>query len=465
MGMRKPEIAIVGSGPSGFFAAEASLKSDVDAHVVMFERLPTPYGLVRSGVAPDHQQIKQVVKVFEAIASHPRFDFFGNTEVGRDITIDELRGQYDAVILAYGASAGMGLLIPGGELPQNLTATDFVGWYNGHPDFVAAEPSFDHETAIVIGNGNVAVDVARILICDHARLVKTDMADHALDALRQSRVRRVHIVGRRGPLQASFTTAELRELLGLPGVRVIVDPKAMALDDADRACLELPANAVKLRNFKAIKDAMGRSDGPTSKELHLHFFASPVEIQGTDRVAGVRFVCNRMVGTQMAALSPEYFSIQAGLAVASIGFRGQPVQGVPFDEKRGVVPNLGGRVVGAPGRGAPLYVTGWIKRGASGIIGTNRADAAETVQAMLSDFRDGCGPVRTGVPQPNPRLRSAVDFAGWKRIDESEQNAGQKSGRPRRKIVSVEEMIDVARQKVESLNGDARRVEQNSHCL
>ena len=460
MGMRRPEIAIVGGGPSGFFAAEALLKSDVDARVAMFERLPTPYGLVRSGVAPDHQHIKQVVKVFEGIASHPRFDFFGNIEIGIDIAIDELRHQYDAIILTYGASAGTGLSIRGCELPQNLTATDFVGWYNGHPDFVAVEPSLDHETAVVIGNGNVAIDIARILLSDHARLAKTDMADHALEALRQSRVRQLHIVGRRGLLQASFTTAELRELLGLQGVRVVVDPKAMDLDDTDRAYLELPANAVKLRNFNAVKDAMHRSDEPASKELRLHFLASPVEIDGTDRVAGVRFVRNRperAVGTQMAISGHEHFSLQAGLVVAGIGFRGQPMRGVPFDEKRGVVPNLEGRVIGALERGAPLYVAGWIKRGASGIIGTNRADAAETVRAMLADFRDGRWPARTGVTQPNPSLRNAVDFAGWKRIDESERNAGQNIGRPRRKVVTVKEMIRISEQKAVREEGQFQR--------
>jgi ferredoxin--NADP+ reductase len=269
-------------------------------------------------------------------------------------------------------------------------------------------------------------------------------------------------------LQASFTTVELRELLGLPDVRIVVDPNAMALDDAGYAYLELTANAVKLRNFNAIKDAMRRRDEPTSKELHLHFFASPVEIEGTDRVAGVRFVRDRperTVGTRRAISGQKHFSIQAGLAVAGIGFRGEPMQGVPFDEKRGVVPNLEGRVAGAAERGAPLYVAGWIKRGANGIIGTNRADAAETVRAMLADFRDGRWPVSTDLTQPNPSLRNAVDFAGWKRIDEHERNAGQKSGRPRRKIVTVEEMIDISGHKVESLNRDDGRVEPSFHHL
>ncbi len=221
--MLEPEIAIVGSGPSGFFAAEALFKSDAGPHIDMFDRLPTPYGLVRSGVAPDHQQIKQVVNVFDRLASHRKFAFFGNIEIGRDVTLGYLRSRYDAVILAYGASVGTSLAIPGSELPQSITATDFVGWYNGHPDFVNLAPSFDHECAVVVGHGNVAIDVARILLSDHAKLAKTDIADHALEALRDSRVRQVHLVGRRGPLQASFTTAELRELLGLPDVEVVID--------------------------------------------------------------------------------------------------------------------------------------------------------------------------------------------------------------------------------------------------
>jgi ferredoxin/flavodoxin---NADP+ reductase len=451
--MRRPEIAIVGGGPGGFFAAEALLKSDAGARVVMFERLPTPYGLVRSGVAPDHQKIKQVVNVFEAIASHTQFEFFGNIEIGPDVELDELRRRYDAVLLTYGASSGRRLSVPGSDLPQNLTATDFVGWYNGHPDFAAVAPSFDQETAVVVGNGNVAIDVARILLSSHERLAKTDIADHALNALRQSRVQQVHIVGRRGPSDASFTTAELRELLGLPGVRVVVDPKAMDLDDRDREALALPVNAVKLRNFNAIKDAMHRSNEPMPKELRLHFFARPMAIEGTDRVVGVRFVRSqfeRTDGKQKVISGCEHFSIRAGLAIACIGFRGQPVQGVPFDEKLGVVPNLEGRVVGAPEGGAPLYVAGWIKRGASGIIGTNRADAAETVRAMLADLRDGYWPARTGVTQPNPCLRNAVDFSGWKRIDDIEREAGQKDGRPRRKVVTVAEMIGISKFKASS---------------
>jgi ferredoxin/flavodoxin---NADP+ reductase len=444
--MSEPQIAIVGSGPGGFFTAEALLKSDIGARIAMFDRLPTPYGLVRSGVAPDHQHIKQVVKVFDALAANPRFAFHGHVEIGRDVSIDWLRREYDAVVLAYGASAATSLSIPGSELAQCLTATDLVGWYNGHPDFVDIKPRFDHESAVVVGNGNVAVDIARILLSDHARLAKTDMADHALVALRESRVRCVHLVGRRGPAEASFTTAELRELLGLPGVRVVVDHNVLRMGEDEREFIDRPANAVIKRNIAAIADAASRDRDGAAKELHLDFLASPVAIEGVDRVEAVRLVRNRLQGpvdARRAVSGDERFSIAAGLMVASIGFRGKSIEGVPFDSRRGIIPNIEGRVAGVAGPGAPLYVAGWIKRGATGIIGTNRADAAETVRSLLSDFAAGlwsadAGRHRTGVPVPG-----SVGFSDWKRIDKIEQAAGAEAGRPRRKIVTVEQMMKV----------------------
>lgn len=447
--MSEPHVAIVGSGPSGFFAAEALLKSDVGARIAMFDRLPTPYGLVRSGVAPDHQHIKQVIKVFDAVAANPNFAFHGHVEIGRDVSIEWLRQHYDAVVLAYGASGGTSLSTPGSNLQQCMTATDFVGWYNGHPDFVDVNPGFDHESAVVVGNGNVAIDVARILLSDHARLAKTDIADHALAALRESRVRRVHLVGRRGPLEASFTTAELRELLGLPGVRVVVAPDVLHLGDDERAFLDRPANAVIARNVAAITDAAGRHEAGATKELHLDFLASPVAIEGGNGVAAVQLVRNGlqgMVGARSAVAGDERFSVAAGLVIASIGFRGKPVEGVPFDQQRGIIPNVEGRVTGVTGSGAPLYVAGWIKRGATGIIGTNRADAAETVRALLADLRNrpyraDAGGRRAGLP-----VACAVGFSDWKRIDEAERVAGAEGGRPRRKIVTVEQMMRIVRE-------------------
>jgi ferredoxin/flavodoxin---NADP+ reductase len=447
--MSGPQIAIVGSGPSGFFAAEAVLKSDAAARVDMFDRLPTPYGLVRSGVAPDHQEIKQVVKVFDALAKNTKFGFFGNVEVGSDISLDALRSRYDAVILAYGASAGISLPIPGSHLPQSITAADFVGWYNGHPDFTGLDPRFDHDSAVVIGHGNVAVDVARILLSDHARLAKTDIADHALEALRQSQVRRVHLVGRRGPLQALFTTAELRVLLGMPDVRIVIDHDALQLDEQESAFLELPANTAIKRNIDVINKAAARdSSGATRKELHLSFLASPVAIEGSDRVSAVHFVRNRLEGPvhdRTAVPGVEHFSVAAGLTIASIGFRGRPLENVPFDVRRGVIPNVEGLVTGGTIGAAPLYVTGWIKRGATGIIGTNRADAGETVRTLFSDFREGRWQVKPDGRRANMPLKtSRIDFADWRRIDDAECRAGREAGRPRRKIVNIDTMLEVA---------------------
>jgi ferredoxin--NADP+ reductase len=448
--MSEPYFAIIGSGPSGFFAAEAILKSDAGARVDMFDRLPTPYGLVRSGVAPDHQQIKQVVKVFDALAKNAKFAFFGNVEVGCDISLDSLRSRYDAIILAYGASAGTPLPIPGSHLSQSITATDFVGWYNGHPDFTTLDPRFDHDSAIIIGHGNVAIDVARILLSDHTRLAKTDIADHALEALRQSRVRRVHLVGRRGPIQASFTTAELRELLGMPDVRIVIDHEALQLDEQERAFLELPANAAVKRNIDVLNNAVVRDcTGGAARELHLRFRASPVAIDGSDRVSAVHFARNQLEGPvndRKAVPGAVRFSILAGLTIASIGFQGRRLENVPFDPRRGIIPNIEGRVTEeVPNGAAPLYVTGWIKRGATGIIGTNRADAGETVRTLLSDFREGRWPVkddrqRVNVPLMSPR----IDFADWRRIDDAECRAGRESGRPRRKMVSIDAMLEVA---------------------
>lgn len=445
--MSEFHVAIVGSGPSGFFAAEALLKSDAGARIAMFDRLPTPYGLVRSGVAPDHQHIKQVVKVFDAVAANPHFAFHGHVDIGRDVSIDWLRQHYDAVVIACGASDGTPLVVPGGD--RCMAATDFVGWYNGHPDHAGISPNLDHERAVVVGNGNVAIDVARILLGDHARLAKTDIADHALAALGESRVRRVHLVGRRGPLQASFTTAELRELLSLPGVRVVVDPDVLHLGEDERAYLDRPANAAIARNVAAIADAAGRHGEGAGRELHLDFLTSPVEIEGDGREATVHLVRNQLQGpveARSAVQCRDRFAVPAGLVIASIGFRGKPVDGLPFDDRRGVIPNVEGRVTGAAGPGAPLYVAGWIKRGATGIIGTNRADAAETVRAMLADLRNGQGASGAGGRRPGPPVPGSVGFSDWKRIDEVERASGAAAGRPRRKIVAVEQMMQIVRE-------------------
>ena len=444
------EVAIVGSGPSGFFAAEALFKAGIGAAVHMFDRLPTPYGLVRSGVAPDHQHIKQVARVFEGVARNPLFSFLGNIEIGKDITLEALRHRYDAVVLAYGAAEGAPLDIPGATLAQSLTAPQFVGWYNGHPDYTDLPIQFDHDTAVIVGHGNVAIDIARVLLSDHDRLAKTDIADHALEALRESQIRVVHLVGRRGPLQASFTTAELRELLGLGGVRAQVDAKVLEFTEGEMARIEHPANAIIQRNVRALQEAASRvSDTVNARELHLTFLMTPTGIVGPDRVRRIDFVRNRLSGpaeNQKAVATDESCSISAGLVISSIGFRGRQLGDVPFDGERGVVRNASGRVIDASLEGAaPLYVTGWIKRGPTGVIGTNRADAVETVQCLLEDFRDGRLSVRQskhGLNFVYPAI--SVDFAGWSRIDEAERAAGSRSGRPRQKFVDIDLMLKVA---------------------
>jgi ferredoxin--NADP+ reductase len=444
------EVAIVGSGPGGFFAAEALFKSGIELCVHMFDRLPTPFGLVRSGVAPDHQHIKQVVRVFEGVAKNPMFSFFGNVEIDKDLSLKALELRYDAVILAYGASEGVPLDIPGGELEQSLTATEFVGWYNGHPNYANLAPDLDHETAVIVGHGNVAIDVARILLSNHERLAKTDIADHALEVLRESKIRRVHLVGRRGPAQASFTTAELRELvLGLPDVQVKINPQALNLLPEDSARVEQPVNAIIQRNLRVLEEAALRSkQAGSGRELHLTFLASPTALRGSGRVHAIDFVKNELVGpadSRRATPTSQTFSVGAGLVISSIGFRGRPLACVPFDRKRGIIPNSAGRVIGAASDGsAALYVTGWIKRGPSGVIGTNRADAVETVQTLLADFHAGLLPLKVGLRQNLAVPARPIDFAGWARIDDAERRAGAESGRPRKKIVDLDRMLEVA---------------------
>lgn len=441
-------VAIVGSGPSGFFAAELLLKSDSAVVVHMFERLPTPYGLVRSGVAPDHQQIKQVVRIFDKIARNPAFSFFGNVEVGKDVELTTLRSRYDAVILAYGASDGTLIDIPGSTLPQSITATTFVNWYNGHPDYRDFSPCLEHETAVIIGHGNVAIDVTRILLSDHDRLSKTDIADHALDALRHSKVRKVHLVGRRGPLQASFTTAELRELLlGMSNVATKVDARLLDFEPAELAFMEQPVNAALKRNVLIMQEAASRtSDAGCERELRLVFLASPTAIHGSTHVTSVEFVQNCLAGPvdgRTVRATEETYDVSAGLVVSSIGFRGRPMEGLPFDENRGVCRHAAGRIIDTGTDGiAPLYAAGWIKRGASGVIGTNRADAAETVQTLIADR---LARVTPRSPMSALNLQSIpVDFEGWDRIDSVERAAGLPTGRPRRKIVDTKTMLTIA---------------------
>jgi ferredoxin--NADP+ reductase len=447
-------VAVVGSGPAGFYAAGHLLKES-SVEVDMFERLPTPHGLVRSGVAPDHPKIKTVTRVYEKTAAHPRFRFFGNIELGRDLSADELREHYHAVVYAVGAAADRPLGIPGEGLPGSWAATDFVGWYNGHPDYCDLQFDLTCERAVVVGNGNVALDVARMLTLEHAELALTDVADHALEALRESSVREVVVVGRRGPAQAAFTNPELLELGEMAGVDVLVDPeeleRALAVKDAQ-------SDPTSERNVKVLREYAQRPLTGQPRRIVLRFLLSPVELLADpgDGVAGVRLVRNELLagpdGTLRAVATEEQETIDASLVLRAVGYLGKPLPDVPFDERRGVILNQGGRV--HDGDGGTVrpgeYVVGWIKRGPSGVIGTNKKDAQETVDAILADLAAGALTVPAN-PDPQAieelllmRRPDLVTYEGWSEIDRHERGLGEPHGRPRVKLTRIEEMLQVA---------------------
>ena len=445
--------AIVGSGPAGFYAAGALLAAEPEVEVDLIERLPTPWGLVRLGVAPDHPNIKAVSRAFEKIAARPGFRFLGNVEVGRDLVHEDLVRLYDAVVYAVGAQSDRRMGIPGEDLPGSWPATAFVAWYNGHPDFQELAFDLDVERAVVIGNGNVAVDVARMLALTPEELQPTDTTDAAIAAICGASLREIVMLGRRGPVQAAFTTPELKELGELAGADVIVDPADLELDPASEAALADDTNAQ--RNLEVLRAYAGREPEGKPKRLVLRFLTSPVEVLGSERVEGVEVVRNRLEADERGRLAAvptgERETIEAGLVLRSVGYRGVAVPGVPFDESRGTIRNDGGRALDEDGRPVPrVYAAGWIKRGPSGVIGTNKKDATETVQLLLED-------AASGALEPNPEATAAavdalldergverVLYEGWTAIDEAERTAGEPHGRPRVKLCSWRELLDAA---------------------
>jgi ferredoxin/flavodoxin---NADP+ reductase len=465
---RPLRIAVIGSGPAGFYAAshllaDASERFDVD----MFERLPTPWGLVRSGVAPDHPKIKSVTRIYERTAAHPRFRFFGNVTFGEHVSREDLRAHYHAVVYATGSPSDRPLGIPGEHLPGSHAATEFVGWYNGHPDHTDLEVDLlSAERALVVGNGNVALDVARMLVLAPSELAPTDTADHALDVLARSRVREVVVVGRRGPAQAAFTNPELRELGELADADIVVDPeeldRALAVSDPDAA-----EDATSRRNIDILRSYASRSPAGRAKRIVLRFLLSPTAlVPGEDaRLSAVELVRNRLVpaptGGLRAEPTDERETIPAGLVFRAIGYRGIPLPGVPFDERAGTIPHDCGRVLD-PASGAPVpgeYVVGWIKRGPSGVIGTNKKDAQETVDAIFADFPSADDSALTPLslahtpdtPDPSAvetllrdRQPELVTYAGWESIDRHERALGEPSGRPRVKLTRLDELLRVA---------------------
>jgi len=450
---RPLRVAVVGSGPAAFYAAGQLLASeDPVVQVDLIERLPTPWGLVRLGVAPDHPQLKTVSRAFEKIAQRPGFRFLGNVEVGRDVSHEELAARYDAVIYAVGSQTDRRLGIPGEDLPGSWAATELVAWYNGHPDFQALAFDLSVERAVVIGNGNVALDVARMLALTREELAPTDAADAAIEALAGSGVREIVVVGRRGPVQASWTPTELQELGELAGADVLVDPAELELDPASEAELASASNLVQ-RNVEILREFAARTPSSKARRIRLRFRLSPVAILGSERVEAVELVRNRLEagagGRVRAVPTDEREVLPCGLVFRSVGYHGLPIPGVPFDEGSGTIPNEAGRVLGSGGAPLPgIYCAGWIKRGPTGVIGTNKKDATGTVDALLEDARSG------RLPQPAAgsldellaeRGVEVVTYAGWEAIDAVERARGAEQGRPRVKLCSWDELLATAR--------------------
>ena len=443
-------VAIVGSGPSGFYAAEALFKSGVEVLVDMFDRLPTPYGLVRLGVAPDHQRIKTVIRVYEKLAADPRFAFFGNVSVGADIAVDDLRDYYDAIIFTTGAQSDRRLNIPGEDLPGSHTATAFVAWYNGHPNYRDLTFDLSCETAVVIGQGNVAVDVCRVLAKTVDELRETDIAQHALDALAESKIKNIHMIGRRGPAQVKFTQIEVKELGALDDCDPIVDPADMELDPMSRVEYDHPDSAPVRRVLPFLEEFSRRPAPAKSRRLYFHFLKGPAEIKGADRVESVVLEKNALSGQPFnlkARGTGALEELACGLVLRSVGYFGVPIPGVPFDNASGVVPNDDGRVLNGIDMLPGLYVAGWIKRGPSGVIGTNKPDSVETVQSLLGD-RERITPcpireTRSLVKRLQAAGLRVVTFSEWERIDAAEIARGKPAGKPREKFTRIPEMLEL----------------------
>ncbi len=450
-------VAIVGAGPAGFYAAEHILKdAEIHAQVDLFDRLPTPFGLVRGGVAPDHPKIKSVIRVYEKTAARDGFRFFGNVKVGLDLEVEDLERLYHAIVFTVGCETDRQLGIPGEDLPGSHAATAFVGWYNAHPDYAGETFDLSCERAVVIGNGNVAMDVARMLALTDHELRRTDTADHSIEALDASKIREIVVLGRRGPAQAAFTNPEIKELGELEDADVVVDAADVALDTASQAYLDSgDADKTTRVNVETLREFSTRTATGKRKRIVLRFLASPVEIRGESRVKSIVIARNRLVeedGALRAEDSGQREEIQCGLVLRSVGYSGVPIEGIPFDQSRGLILNEGGRVLDSHDGGHKVghYTAGWIKRGPSGVIGTNKKDALETVGHLLADVESQTllDPANPGPTEVEELLAERgiryVSFEDWQAIDQAEVGRGAPHGRPRVKFVRVEEMLEHA---------------------
>ena len=453
-------VAIVGAGPSGFYVAEHLLnQEELVVEIDMLERLPTPYGLVRGGVAPDHQKIKAVSATYDKIAAHPRFRYYGHVEYGTHLSLDDLRGLYHQIVFTTGAPTDNRMDIPGEDLIGSYPATIFVAWYNGHPDYRDLQFDFSGERVAIVGVGNVAVDVARILCRTPEELAKTDIADYALAALRESRIKEVTMLGRRGPAQAAFTNPELRELGQLPGADLIVRPDEAALDDLSQAAVDSGSDRAAGRKVAMLQDFAARQPEGKARRLAIRFLVSPTALygDGDGRLTAMQLVKNELYATDSGTLRPrttdQFEELPADMVFRSVGYRGVPLPDVPFDERRGVIANAEGRVLETNGQESltGIYASGWIKRGPTGVIGTNKPDALQTVKCMVADVADGkvlqpSGATPEAAAQlVRERQPAFFSYADWLHLNKVEMSKGKEIGAPRVKFTRVDEMLAARR--------------------
>ncbi len=427
-------VAIVGSGPSGFYTADALIKSGVDCEIDVIDRLPTPFGLIRAGVAPDHQKTKNVSRAYEKTALNDSVAYFGNVDVGKDVGIEDLKGLYDAVVLAIGSSYDRKLGVPGEDKKGVFGSADFVGWYNGHPDFRDLEPDLNTKAVVVIGNGNVAIDCARVLVKTPDEMSTTDIATHAADAIHAAPLEDVYMVGRRGPVEAKFTNVELREMGELQECTPIIDaakipgevPAEEEMSDRDRR--------LKDKNLGTLRSFVDAEPAGRKRRVHFQFYASPVEILGEDMVKGIRLEKTE-VRDGRAVGTGETYDIPCGIVIPAIGYQGQPLDGVPFDERNGVIQNDEGRV------SEGVYAVGWIRRGPTGVIGTNKHDGDAASRQIQEDCTDGGKAGRAGLKDLlTEKSVRWVDYSDWQKIDEAEKSTASE-GAPRRKLTRIPEML------------------------
>jgi ferredoxin--NADP+ reductase len=430
------KIAIVGAGPAGYFTAQAFQKAQTEElsfSIDMIERLPTPWGLVRSGVAPDHPKIKTVSKVFEKIAKEPNFRLFANIEVGKDVSLKDLRDQYDAVVLATGASKGRKLGIPGEDLTNSLSAADFVPWYNAHPDYANTEVDLSSDTAVVIGAGNVAMDVARILAIDPTELDPTDVAEHALVKLKQSNIRTVIICGRRGPEHAAFTAPELRDLPKLENTSVYIDEKQVK-EATERANIDGEIEKDLKHNLEAMKLIAAHAKKGVDRKLEIKFLSTPIEIKGNKKVEEVVFTINKVEDGKVIP-TKETFTIKTGLVITAIGYDAVEYSGITIENGR--INNIAGYIE------HNVYTTGWAKRGPTGVIGTNKSDSSDVVDLIIENLKEP--KVSEGVTSIIKSGHEVIDQLAWEKINASEVISGEIAGKPRVKEVDLKRLISLGR--------------------